>query len=158
MAPSKTYNVPGLGTSYAIIPDNQLRARFVRANAGIVAEVTALGYAACEAAYRHGEPWRQALLAYLRANRDLVSTFVERELPGVSIEAPIEATYLAWLNVSALKLVDPILHFENHGVGLSDGAFFGSPKGNHVRLNFGCVRTTLEEGLRRMKRAVLALR
>src|SRR5690349_21480398 len=66
MAPSKTYNVPGLGTSLAIIPDNMRRARFARATAGIVAEVTNLGFAACEAAYRDCEPWRQALLAYLR--------------------------------------------------------------------------------------------
>jgi cystathionine beta-lyase len=96
-------------------------------------------------------------LAYLRENRDLVLNFVRGELPGVRIEAPVEATYLAWMNVSALKLADPVLHFENHGVGLSDGAFFASPKGNHVRLNFGCSRATLIEGLTRMKRAILAL-
>jgi cystathionine beta-lyase len=154
IAPSKTYNVPGLGTSLAIIPNAELRAKFVRATAGIVAEVTALGFTACEAAYREGEPWRQALLSYLRGNRDLVSTFVQRELPGVSIEAPMEATYLAWLNVSKLGLPDPIGHFEAHGVGLSDGAFFASPKGKHVRLNFGCTRATLQEALQRMKRAV----
>ncbi|MBP6508466.1 MAG: PatB family C-S lyase [Opitutaceae bacterium] len=154
MAPSKTYNVPGLGTSLAIIPDAALRTRFVRATAGIVAEVTALGFTACEAAYRDSEPWRQALLATLRGNRDYLCDFVKQELPGVVIEAPIEATYLAWLNVSALKLADPIAHFEKHGVGLSDGAFFGSPKGTHVRINFGCPRATLVEALRRMKAAL----
>jgi cystathionine beta-lyase len=73
MAPSKTYNVPGLGTSVAIIPDTMRRARFVRAASGIVAEVTSLGFAACEAAYRDCEPWRQGLLAYLRVNRDFFS-------------------------------------------------------------------------------------
>jgi cystathionine beta-lyase len=156
MAPSKTYNVPGLGTSFAIIPDPALHARFVRATAGVVAEVTALGFTACEAAYRDSEPWRQGLLAYLRGNRDLLLDFVTRELPGVKIEAPIEATYLAWLNVSALKLADPIAHFEQHGVGLSDGAFFGAPKGSHVRINIGCPRTTLTEALRRMKAALAA--
>lgn len=155
-APSKTYNIPGLGTSLAIIPDPTLRAQFVRASAGIVAEVTSLGYVACEAAYRHGEPWRQELLAYLRANRDTVVDFVRRELPGVAIEAPIEATYLAWLNVSALKLKDPAAHFEAHGIGLSDGAYFSSPAGKHVRLNFGCARATLLEGLQRLKRGVLS--
>ena len=81
MAPSKTYNVPGLGTSFAIIPDVGLRAKFVRATAGIVAEVNALGFTACEAAYRDSEPWRQGLLAYLRGNRDLLLDFVARELP-----------------------------------------------------------------------------
>jgi cystathionine beta-lyase len=154
MAPSKTYNVPGLGTSFAIIPDQALRAQFVRATAGIVAEVTALGFTACEAAYRDSEPWRQGLLACLRGNRDYLMDFVARELPGVKIEAPIEATYLAWLNVAALNLADPIAHFEKHGVGLSDGAFFGSPKGRHVRINFGCPRATLAEALRRMKAAL----
>lgn len=154
MAPSKTYNVPGLGTSIAIIPDATLRAQFVRATTGIVAEVNILGFTACEAAYRDSEPWRQALLAYLRGNRDYLLDFVARELPGVKVAAPIEATYLAWLDVSALGLADPIAHFEKHGVGLSDGAFFGAPKGSHVRINFGCPRTTLTEALRRMKLAL----
>lgn len=155
-APSKTYNIAGLGTSLAIIPDAALRAQFMRAAAGVVAEVTPLGYTACEAAYRHGEPWRQEMLAYLRGNRDLLTDFVVRELPGVTIEAPIEATYLAWLNVSALGLADPVAHFEEHGVGLSDGAFFASRPGRHVRLNFGCTRATLREALRRMKAALPA--
>jgi cysteine-S-conjugate beta-lyase len=121
-----------------------------------VAEVNALAYTACEAAYRDCEPWRQDLLAYLRSNRDYLLDFVARELPGVKVEAPIEATYLAWLNVSALNLADPIAHFEAHGVGLSDGAFFGVTRGSHVRLNFGCPRATLTEALARMKRAVTA--
>ncbi len=154
MAPSKTYNVPGLGTSLAIIPDATLRTQFVRATAGIVAEVNTLGYTACEAAYRDSEPWRQALLAYLRGNRDFLLDFVAREMPGVHVEAPIEATYLAWLNVSALGLADPVAHFEKHGVGLSDGAYFGARKGTHVRLNFGCPRATLAAALRRMKSAL----
>lgn len=154
MAPSKTYNVPGLGTSLAIISDANLRAQFVRATSGVMAEVTNLGYTACEAAYRDSEPWRQGLLQTLRGNRDYLLDFVARELPGVTIEAPIEATYLAWLNVSALKLADPIAHFEKHGVGLSDGAFFGVPRGSHVRLNFGCPRSTLTEALTRMKHAL----
>ena len=156
MAPSKTYNVPGLGTSLAIISDPKLRATFVRATAGIVAEVTTLGYAACEAAYRDSEDWRQGLLAYLRGNRDFLFNFLARELPGVTIEAPMEATYLAWLNVEALGLADPITHFEKHGVGLSDGAFFGTPRGKYVRINLGCPRATLAEALRRMKASLSA--
>ena len=158
MAPSKTYNVPGLGTSIAIIPDATLRAQFIRAANGVMAEVTSLGFVACEAAYRDSEPWRQALLQTLRGNRDFLLDFIARELPGVVVEAPIEATYLAWLNVSALKLADPVAHFENHGAGLSDGAFFGSPRGHYVRINFGCPRATLTEALARMKRAVAACR
>jgi cystathionine beta-lyase len=156
MAPSKTFNTPGLGTSFAIIPNPDLRALFAKASAGIVAEVNALGYAACEAAYRDGEPWRLALVAYLRGNRDFLADFISREIPGIRIEAPIEATYLAWLNVEGLGLPNPARHFEEHGVGLSDGAPFGAPPGSHVRLNFGCPRSTLAEGLSRMKAAALA--
>ncbi len=157
MAPSKTYNVPGLGTSFAVIPDAALRAKFVRATAGIVAEVTTLGFAACEAAYRDSEAWRQDLLAYLRGNRDFIIDFLARELPGLQIAAPVEATYLAWINIESLNLADPIAHFEKHGVGLSECAFFGAKRGSHVRLNFGCPRETLAEALRRMKAAVAAL-
>lgn len=156
MAPSKTYNVPGLGTSFAIISDPTLRARFVRASAGIVAEVTTLGFAACEAAYRDSEPWRQELLAYLRGNRDFILDFLARELPDLHVAAPIEATYLAWINIESLGLTDPIAHFEHHGVGLSECAFFGAKRGSHVRINFGCPRATLAEALKRIKAAVTA--
>jgi cystathionine beta-lyase len=156
MAPSKAYNVPGLGTSFAVIPDPGLRARYVRACAGIVAEVNVLGYAACEAAYRDGGPWLHALVGYLRGNRDLLVDFVSRELPGVRIEAPVDATYLAWLNVSALGWDNPARRFESHGVGLSDGVPFGARPGTHVRINFGCPRSTLAEGLARMRAAVRA--
>jgi cysteine-S-conjugate beta-lyase len=158
MAPSKTYNVPGLGTSIAIIPDSGRRARFIRATAGIVAEVTTLGFAACEAAYRDSEPWRQDLLAYLRGNRDYLLAAVKSDLPGVVVEAPVEATYLLWLNVTALGLTDPVAHFEKSGVGLSDGTPFGAAKGSHVRLNFGCTRATLIEAVKRMKTGIAAMR
>ena len=154
MAPSKTYNIPGFGTSLAIIPDASLRTQFLRTSTGIVAEVNCLGYTACEAAYRQGEPWRQALLAYLRGNRDFLLDYAARELPGVSVAAPIEATYLAWLDVKALGLKNPVAHFEHHGVGLSDGRYFGAEPGSHLRLNFGCPRATLAEALGRMKRAL----
>ncbi len=154
MAPSKTYNIPGLGTSLAVIPDAELRRQFTRAAAGIVAEVNCLGYAACEAAYRQGEPWRQTLLATLRGNRDFLFERLARELPGVTVEAPIEATYLAWLNVAALGWKDPVARFEQYGVGLSDGRHFGAKPGTYVRLNFGCPRTQLAEALSRMQRAL----
>jgi cystathionine beta-lyase len=156
-APSKTFNVPGLGTSFAIISDAALRARYQKEAAGIVAEVNCIGYAACEAAYGEGEPWRAALLDYLRGNRDLLLGTLSRELPGIRVEAPIEATYLAWLDVSALGLSQPARHFEDHGVGLSDGAPFGAKPGSHVRINFGCPRSTLAEGLARMKAGLKAL-
>lgn len=155
MAPSKTYNVPGLGCSFAIIPDAELRKRFGPPHGGMVPEVNLLGFVACEAAFREGEAWRQQLLAYLRGNRDFVQDFVARELPGITT-THVEATYLAWLDVSALKLEDPAKFFQQHGVALSDGTPFGAPKGHFVRLNFACPRATLTEALARLKRALAA--
>ena len=116
--------------------------------------MTTLGFAACEAAYRDSEPWRQALITYLRGNRDYLLEAIARELPGVQVEAPVEATYLLWLKVTALGRENPAALFEQHGVGLSDGTMFGAPKGSHVRLNFGCPRATLVEAIRRMKSAL----
>ncbi len=153
LAPSKTYNIPGLACSLAIISDAKVRQPFVRAMAGIVPEMNVLGYAACEAAFRDSEPWRQALLAYLRGNRDFLAGFLKAHLPMIKL-TPCDATYLAWLDVSALKLDNPGLFFESHGVGLADGAQYGTPAGQFVRLNFGCPRATLTEALARMQRAV----
>jgi cystathionine beta-lyase len=157
MAPSKTYNIPGLATAYAIIPNVTLRTTFIKACAGIVAEVTALGYTACETAYREGESWRLEMLEILRKNRETLVTFIRDEIPKIHIEAPIEATYLAWLNIENLKLENPIAYFESHGIGLSDGAPFGEAPGKHVRLNFGCPEKTLIKALNRLKLAVEAL-
>jgi cystathionine beta-lyase len=153
LAPSKTYNIPGLACSLAVISDTKLRSQFVRAMAGIVPEMNVLGYAACEAAFRDSEPWRQALLATLRGNRDFLAGFLRQNLPAIKL-TPCEATYLAWLDVSALKLKNPGLFFEEHGVGLADGAQYGAPAGQFVRLNFGCPRATLTAALTRMQRAV----
>ena len=149
-APSKTYNIPGLGCSFAVIPDDGLRRIFRRAMAGIVPHVNILGYTATLAAYRHGEPWRQALLGYLRGNRALVHS----EIGGMrGLKTwPAAATYLAWIDARELNVVDPGRFFEEQGVGLSDGAPFGGP--GFVRLNFGCPRSLLGEALERMKLAV----
>ncbi len=150
MAPSKTFNLPGLGCSFAVISDDALRRRFRRVMAGIVPFVNLFGYTAALAAYRDGEGWLAALLDYLRGNRDLVQQAVSA-MPGLSM-ATVEATYLAWIDVRALGLSDPAAFFEEAGVGLSDGAEFGSP--GFVRLNFGCPRLLLRRGLERMARAV----
>ncbi len=156
MAPSKTYNVPGLATAFAIIPDAVLRATFNRAAAGTVPDANVLGLVACEAALRHGEPWRQELIRYLRGNADLIAATV-RDLPGVSM-TPVEATYLAWIDVSALGLEAPGRYFEEHGLGFADGTTYSAPAGTHIRLNFGCPRATLTEALARFRRAVAAVR
>lgn len=152
MAPSKTFNIPGLGCAFAIIADPALRRRFERTMLGIVPHVNVLGLAACEAAFRDGGGWHRELIAYLRGNRDRVAA-VMSGLPGIRM-APVEATYLAWLDIRNLKLEHPAAHFEAHGLGLSDGTAFGAP--GWLRLNFGCPRTTLDEALRRFERACRA--
>ncbi|MBL0224101.1 MAG: putative C-S lyase [Geobacteraceae bacterium] len=149
-APSKTYNIPGLGCSFAVIPDEGLRSRFRHAMAGIVPHVNLLGFAATLAAYRYGEAWRQELLGYLRTNRDLVVRAVSG-MPGLKVWQ-VEATYLAWIDARGLAEGDPARFFEEGGVGLSDGRPFGAP--GFVRLNFGCPRSLLEAALERMRSAV----
>lgn len=147
LAPSKTFNIPGLGCSFAVIPDTTLRQAFKGVMSGIVPHVNLLGYTAALAAYRDGEPWRQALLDYLRENRDMVLQMVA-EMPGLQTW-PIEATYLAWIDARGLNNEEPVQRFEQAGVGLSDGAPFGAP--GFVRLNFGCRRDLLGQALKRMK-------
>ncbi len=149
MAPSKTYNIPGLGCAFAVIPDAGLRHRFRETMRGIVPDVNGLGLAAAEAAYRDCEDWRQALLATLRGNRDHVEAVVA-ETPGLAM-THVEATYLAWIDARGLGVADPAAFFEAAGVGLSRGDDFGLP--GWVRLNFGCPRATLDAALERMIRA-----
>ena len=149
MAPSKTYNIPGLGCSFAVIQDPALRARFAEAMHGIVPDVNVLGLVAAEAAYREGEPWRRAALDVLRARRDRVEQAVA-DMPGLST-THVEATYLAWIDARGLKVTDPAEFFEQAGVGLSNGVDFGAP--GWVRLNFACTAETLETALARIRRA-----
>jgi cystathionine beta-lyase len=156
MAPSKTYNLAGLGTTLAIISDAEVRQKIRTAAGYRASSVNALGYIACEAAYRHGEPWRKAVLQYLRHNRDLLGAFCAEHLPGITLEAPIEATFLAWLNVGALHLHQPVEFFESHGVGLMDGKPFGTADEQYLRLNFAVPRALLHEALTRMQVALKA--
>jgi len=152
LAPSKTFNIPGLGCALAVIPDAALRRRFLRAMDGIVPHVNVLGLAACEAAYRDCADWHGELLTYLAGNRDRVAAAVAGA--GRVRMSPVEATYLAWIDVRPLGLANPAAHFEAHGLGLSDGSDFGAP--GWLRLNFGCPRATLDEALRRFTAACQA--
>ncbi len=150
MAPSKTYNIPGLGASFAIIPNMILRQRFQRAMAGIVPHLNIMAYVATTAAYQEGAAWRAALLDYLRGNRD----YLLQELQGykgLSLARP-EATYLAWIDCRGAGLTEPTAFFERAGLGLSDGRDFGLE--GFVRLNFGCPRATLVEAVARIKKAL----
>jgi len=149
MAASKTFNLPGLGCAFAVVPNAELRARLARSAAGIVPRVTAMGFTATLAAYRDGEEWRRALVDYLRVNRDLV---IERisAIDGLTI-TPVEATYLAWIRADP-RLREPADLFERAGVGLYDGRVFGAE--GYVRLNFGCPRPLLEQALDRIASAL----
>lgn len=151
-APSKTFNLAGLACAFVVIPDAATRRTFQRAARGLITEVNAFGYAACEAALRHGWPWREQLLTTLRKNRDQLKRFVETSLPGVRTWN-VEATYLAWLDARQLHLPNAAKFFEDHGVGLSDGVPFGAPQG-FLRMNFGCPQAQLEAALARMAAAI----
>ena len=149
MAPSKTYNIAGLGCSLAIIPDPALRRRYQAARRGIVPDVNVLALTACASALLEGEAWRQDLLAVLRGNRDRVEAAVNA-MPGLSL-GHVEATYLAWIDARGLGVDAPVEFFEAAGVGLSDGRDFGLP--GWVRLNFGCAPALLDQALDRMRAA-----
>jgi len=158
MAPSKTFNLAGLKSSLAIIPNRTLRERFVATRLDLVQTANILGYTAALAAYRDGQPWLDDLLRYLEANRDFLARYVATQLPGVSMVAP-EGTYLAWLDCRAANLPhnDPFAFFLERGkVAFNDGALFGTHGRGFVRLNFGSPRTQLEQGLARMREALLS--
>ena len=153
MAPSKTYNVPGLSCSFLVIPNADLRQRYLRSTAGFISELNVFGYTALVTAFNEGEAWRQQLLRTFERHRDIVDRFVRERLAPVTY-IPQEATYLAWLDVSALGLPNPAAHFEAHGVGLNAGNPFGDP--NFLRLNFGTTEARLVQALERMEKAVQA--
>ncbi len=158
MAPSKTFNIPGLGASFAIIQNPELRKQVTAAAAGIVPHLNILGMVAAEAAYAHCDDWLQTLLAYLTANRDYAVGFVEQHLPGLRVTNP-EATYLLWLDCREAGIDGTPSDFflKQARVAVNDGKWFGQGGEGFVRLNFGCPRSVLHEGLEQMKMALNAL-
>jgi cysteine-S-conjugate beta-lyase len=156
MAPSKTFNLPGLKCAVGIIPDAGLRQRFVVAGADLVPKINVLGHTAAVAAYRDGDAWLDALLRYLADNRDFLVEQVRAWLPGVAVTPP-EATYLAWLDCrgAARAAADPCAFFlERARVALNEGTAFGPGGAGFVRLNFGCPRPLLTQALERMRAAL----
>ncbi|MCH2175192.1 MAG: PatB family C-S lyase [Lentisphaeria bacterium] len=151
MAPSKTYNVPGLSCSFVIIPNDDLRRKFKAESVGYFNEINCFGYAACEAAYKYGKPWLEDLKKYLKQNYDLVYKKVS-SLSGVDLK-PMQATYLAWIEIKDLNLNNAAKHFEYYKIALSDGNPFQGK--NHLRLNFATSRERLVEGMNRFEQGVL---
>jgi cysteine-S-conjugate beta-lyase len=156
MAPSKTFNIAGLDCSFAIIPNKVLRQEYEAARKGLVGGVNILGFAAARAAYQEGQPWLDAMLSYLQANRDYLTDYVRRELPGIRMTHP-EGTYLAWLDCRELALEPSACEFfiQKGRVAMNDGHTFGKGGDGFIRLNFGCPRSQLEDALGRMKAALL---
>ena len=156
IAPNKTFNVAGISCAIAVVPNPELRQRLEDARRGIVPHVGIMSYVMTDAAYRHGEQWLSQLIVYLAKNRSFAEEFVRNQLPGVRV-APIEGTYLAWLDCRDLGLEEPPRAFflREARVGLDDGARFGPGGEGFARLNFATPRSNLLDGLQRMRRALL---
>lgn len=151
MSPSKTFNTPGVACAWAIIEDENLRRIFsLDLNAHVLPSPSVFGYVAALAAYRGGDAWLEAQIAYLRANRDQVEA--KLELPM----AHVEASYLAWIDCAPLGLENAFEFFLKNGVALSPGSQFGDRR--FVRLNFGTQRARLDAALERMRAAVQSLK
>ncbi|HBR97780.1 MAG TPA: aspartate aminotransferase [Gammaproteobacteria bacterium] len=150
MSPSKTFNLAGMQCAFAIIENPQLRRQYIQAMHSVLPQPATLAFTALEAAFTHGKAWHDGLIAHLRKNHALLETAIAA-MPGLSM-SPMEATYLAWLDTSALGVENPMGFFETHGVGLSAGADFG--RADFLRLNFACPQPQLELALTRMRTAI----
>jgi cysteine-S-conjugate beta-lyase len=160
VAPSKTFNTAGLLCGFAIIPDLALREAFRKQSERLVHHISSLSLVAAQAAFSGAcDDWLAELLPYLTANRDFSIEYVQKELPGIRTAVP-DATYLLWLDCNELVQAGKIpgspfgFFMKEAKVAFSDGALFGPGGENFVRLNFGCPRSTLEEALGRMKKAL----
>lgn len=151
MAASKTFNIAGLGCSFAIIQDKALRHKFQQQSSGLMSYPNLLGFTATEAAFIGGSEWLSALIEYLRENLNYLIEFLP-QLPGLKLIRP-DATFLAWIDCTETGLDNPFKFFLENGVALSDGKDFGKP--GFIRLNFGCPRSQLTEALERMKKALV---
>lgn len=155
MAPSKTYNIPGLQFSFAIVPNRELRRRMVDAMRGLVGWINLMAWPAARAAYEHGDDWLAEVLVYLRENRDYTVSWLKDHLPAVRFTVP-QGTYLMWQDWRGAKLeLNPYEFLLNNArVALNDGKAFGAGGEGFVRLNFACPRRILQEALERIGRAV----
>lgn len=156
-APSKTFNIAGLQVSNIFIPNHKLRHQFKKQiSASGYSQLNAVGLAACEAAYRHGEEWYKAVSAYIKDNISFTKSFLEERIPQVEMLEP-EGTYLVWmdfrnLGLSSRQLEDLIIH--KAGLWLDSGAIFGAAGEGFQRINVACPRATLKNALERIEKAV----
>ncbi len=156
IAPSKTFNVPGLFCGFAIIPNKELRERYEKEVNHLRLHVSSMGLFAAQTAFSgQCDGWLKELRRYLTANRDFLVDYATEHIPDVRLTVP-DATYLAWFDFSEYKLKKPPYDFflKKAKVALSDGKIFGKGSEDYVRLNFGCPRSTLVEALERMKKSL----
>jgi cysteine-S-conjugate beta-lyase len=155
MAPSKTFNLPGLKAGMAIVTNPALRKQLQLASLGLVPQINMLGYAAAVAAYCECEDWLAALRGYLTENRDAYVRTVVEQMPQLRTTVP-QATYLGWLDCSDAGIPgDPYTFFLKEAkVALAAGKPFGPGGEEFVRFNFGCPRSMVLEALDRMRGAL----
>lgn len=153
VAPSKTFNVPGLNLSALIIPDATQRQALSKVFERMhVSAANPFSIVAFEAAYQHGDAWLDALLSYLQQTRDLVLAYVSEHLHQVHAIVP-EGTYLVWLDCRELGLDDAALKqffIQQAGVGLSPGRLFGEAGSGFMRMNIAAPRSLITTALERM--------
>ncbi|MBW4934899.1 MalY/PatB family protein [Marinobacter sp. F4206] len=157
VAPSKSFNMPGLGLSALVVADAERRKAIKAVFQSMhMPQCNPFSSAGFEAGYREGGPWLDELLVYLRNNRDYVEREVRERLPGMRVSAP-EATYLMWLDCRDLGMTDAELKrffVQDAGVGMNPGLSFGNPGSGFMRLNIGCPRAVLAEVLERIETAL----
>ncbi|NJN15504.1 MAG: putative C-S lyase [Oscillochloris sp.] len=155
IAPSKTFNLPGLGCGFAIVTNPALRSLIQKTAAGIVPHVNAFGIAGSMVAFEQCDDWLHALRAYLTANRDAYVAYIAEHLPQLRTTVP-QATYLGWIDCREAGIEgDPYTFFlEKAKVALSNGASFGPGGEGFVRFNFGCPRAQMIAALDRMRDAL----
>ena len=152
MAASKTFNVAGLSSAFVIIPNKKIRVKYEQVlNTVHIHSGNIFGNIATEAALREGYDWLDQLMVYLEENYKFVESFIADRLPKVKIMKP-EATFLVWMDFSAYNLSEKELmkRLIDGGVALNHGSKFGTGGDGYFRLNFGCPRATLREGLIKM--------
>jgi len=153
-SPGKTFNLAGLQVSNIFIPNDDLREQFEQQIAATgYSQLNALGLAACEAAYRYGDPWYRQMLASVEGNIDFMADYLARELPMLHMVKP-EGTYLVWVDFRELGLSGDALEdfiVNKAGLWLDSGAIFGKSGEGFERFNVACPRATLERALGQMK-------
>lgn len=152
-SPSKTFNLPGLQCANAIVPNRRLREALLRQyDRNTFPVVNLLGMVAAEAAYTHGEPWLEALLAYLRGNHAHFAAAIHAQLPALRV-LPADSLYLAWMDCRALGVDAATLHhvlLTEGRVWLDTGTKYGAEGHGYLRVNLGCPRSTVDEAVRRI--------